>query len=116
VAENIAQNKSKAFALRIIKLYKFLCSEKQEYILSKQLLRSGTSIGANIREAENGFSKRDFTAKMSIALKEAAETAYWLELLFESEIITKEQFDSIYIDNEEMLKLLTAIVKTSKSN
>ena len=116
MAENIAQNKSKAFALRIIKLYKFLCSEKQEYILSKQLLRSGTSIGANIREAENGFSKRDFTAKMSIALKEAAETAYWLELLFESEIITKEQFDSIYIDNEEMLKLLTAIVKTSKSN
>lgn len=115
MGENVAQNKSKVFALRVIKLYKFLCSEKQEYILSKQVLRSGTSIGANIREAESGFSKKDFTAKMSIALKEAAETAYWLELLVESDYISKEQFDSIYHDNEELLKLLTAIVKSSKA-
>ncbi len=116
MSEKIAQNKSKAFALRIIRLYKFLCDEKREYIMSKQILRSGTSIGANIREAESGFSKKDFTAKMGIALKEAAETAYWLELLHESEYISKEQFDSIYHDNEELLKLLTAIVKTSRSD
>jgi four helix bundle protein len=115
MSENIAQNKSKAFALRIIKLYQFLCSEKREYILSKQILRSGTSIGANIREAESGFSKKDFTAKMSIALKEASETAYWLELLVESDYISAEQFGSIYTDNEELLKLLTAIVKSSKT-
>lgn len=82
--ESIIVDKSKAFALRIIKLYRYLCAEKQEYVLSKQLLRSGTSIGANVREAKRGQSKPDFYSKMNIALKEADEAAYWLELLHES--------------------------------
>ncbi len=106
--------KSKAFALRIIKLYKFLCSEKSEFIISKQILRSGTSIGANIREAVRGQSKADFYSKLNISLKEADETAYWLELLFESEYIDKQSFDSIYYDCEEIIRLLVSITKTQK--
>ncbi len=85
--ENAIKDKSKAFALRIIKLYRYLSEEKHEFILSKQVLRSGTSVGANIREAQRGQSKPDFYSKMSIALKEADETAYWLELLYESGFI-----------------------------
>ena len=106
--------KSKAFAVRIIKLYQHLCSHSYEFILSKQLLRSGTSIGANVRESVYAYSKKEFAAKMSIALKETNESAYWLELLYETGYLTKSQFDSIYADNEELLKLLTAIVKTSR--
>lgn len=87
--ENIIVVKSKTFALRIIKLYKYLCNEKHEYVMSKQILRSGTSIGANIREAVREQSKADFYAKLSISLKEADETAYWLELLNESDYIKK---------------------------
>lgn len=112
--DNVILVKSKSFAIRIINLYKYLCSQN-EYILSKQLLRSGTSIGANVREAVNAYSKKEFASKMSLSLKEAGETAYWLELLVETNYITQSQFDSIYADNEELVKLLTSIVKSSKT-
>lgn len=110
--ENIIADKSKAFALRIIKLYKHLVAEQKEYIISKQLLRCGTSIGANVKEAIRGQSKSDFYAKLNISLKEASETEYWLELLYESDYITKTQFESIYVDCQEIIKLLVAITKT----
>ncbi len=112
--DNIIVEKSKDFALRIIRLYKYLCDEKHEYDLSKQLIRSGTSIGANIKEAIRGQSNADFSAKMNIALKEASETEYWLELLHESDFLTDEQFESIITDCVELLKILTAILKTSR--
>lgn len=112
--ENIVVEKSKAFAVRIVRLYQYLCSDKKEFILSKQLLRSGTSIGANVKEAIRGQSKPDFISKMSVALKEASETEYWLELLYETGFMDKKQFDSIYADNQELLKILTRIVKSSK--
>ena len=111
---NIVLDKSKAFALRIIKLYKYLCDEKREYVLSKQLLRSGTSVGANVREAQRGQSKPDFYSKLNISLKEADESAYWLELLHESGIIDVKQFDSIYEDCNELIKLLVSITKTQR--
>ena len=114
--ENLISDKSKQFALRIIKLYRYLCEEKKEYTLSKQLLRSGTSIGANIREALQGQSKADFYAKLSISLKEASESEYWLELLHESGYIDDRSFESIYSDCKELLKLLTAILKTKGQN
>ena len=114
--DNVALEKSKKFALRIIKLYKHLCSEKNEYVISKQILRSGTSIGANIRESVYAQSRKDFISKMSIALKESAETEYWLELLGESEYISNDEFTSIYNDCSEIRKILVSIVKTSKSN
>ena len=112
--DNVVADKSKSFAIRIIKFYKYLCDEKKEFILSKQILRSGTSIGANIRESKNAQSKADFVNKMNIALKEADETAYWLELLWESEIIEKSQVKDLYELNTELIKLLTAIIKSSK--
>ena len=111
---NILIEKSKTLALRIIKLYKYLNENKKEYVLSKQLLRSGTSIGANIREAIRGESKPDFYHKLNIALKEADETEYWIELLYESDYITKIQFESIYRDCEEVISLLVSITKTQK--
>ena len=111
---NIVEEKSKDFAVRIVKLYKYLCSEKQEYVMSKQVLRSGTSIGANIAEAQEGQSKKDFISKMSIALSEASETAYWLELLVRTEYITQSQYENIKEDCRELIKLLTAIVKRSR--
>ena len=110
--ENPVAEKSKAFALRIIELYKYLCDEKHEFVMSKQILRSGTSIGANIREGQRGQSKADFYAKLNISLKEADETAYWLELLHESNYITEAEFNSIYADNEELIKLLVSITKS----
>lgn len=110
--ENILLNKSKLFALRIIKLYKYLKENKQEYILSKQLLRSGTSIGANTKESVFAQSKADFIAKLFIAQKECAETEYWLELLHESDYINKQEFDSIYEDCQELMRLLVATTKT----
>lgn len=110
--DNVIVDKSKAFALRIIKLYKYLQKEHKEYVLSKQILRSGTSIGANVKEAIRGQSKPDFYAKMNIALKECSETEYWLELLYESSYIDKNSFDSIYNDCKEILRILTAITKT----
>ena len=112
---NVVVIKSKAFALRIIKLYRYLCDEKREYVLSKQLLRCGTSIGANIKEAVRGQTKPDFYAKMNIALKEASESEYWLELLHESDFLTDQQFSSLYADCQELIKLLVAITKTQKS-
>ena len=110
--ENIVMNKSKAFAIRIIKLYRFLCENKNEFVLSKQILRSGTAIGANIKEAQNGQSKKDFLAKMYIAFKEANETEYWLELLHESEILEDNIFESLYSDIYEIISLLSSITKT----
>ena len=112
---NISSAKSKEFALRIIKLYKFMISEHKEYILSKQILRSGTSIGANVREATRGQSKADFYSKMNIALKECDETEYWLELLYESGYISEKAFCDIHGDCEEILKILVAITKTQKN-
>lgn len=115
VKKNLIEEKSKAFALEIIKLYKKLCDEKHEYILSKQLLRSGTSVGANIAEGENGQSRADFFSKMNISLKEAAESAYWLELLFESDYIDEEDFAKLHGDCEELVRILTAITKQQKN-
>lgn len=115
MSKNIILNKSKTFAIRIINLYKYLCDTKNEYVLSKQLLRSGTNIGANVREASVAQSKKDFIAKMNIALKEAAESEYWIELLYETEYISKSEFDSIKADCSEINKLLIAIVRTSNN-
>ncbi|MBR6829116.1 MAG: four helix bundle protein [Paludibacteraceae bacterium] len=110
----VLEEKSYAFALRIIKAFKYL-NKNNEYLLSRQLLRSGTSIGANCREATYAQSKLDFINKLSIALKEANETVYWIELLHDSEYINDESFNSIHQDALELIKLLTSIVKTSKS-
>ena len=110
--ENVVLDKSKAFAIRIVKLYQFLTSEKKEFILSKQVLKSGTSIGANVREAIRGQSKADFYSKMSIALKEASETEYWLELLHETGYIDDIPFESVYSDCNELNRLLIAITRT----
>ncbi|MDR2168943.1 MAG: four helix bundle protein [Planctomycetaceae bacterium] len=110
--DNVIVLKSKAFALRIIKLYQYLIDKKREYVLAKQILRSGTSIGANIREAIRGQSKPDFYAKLNISLKEAGETEYWLELLHESGYLNKTQFTSIYNDCQEIICILVSITKT----
>ena len=111
---NPVLEKSKAFAIRIIRLYQYLTTEKKEYILSKQILKSGTSIGANIRESIRAQSTADFQAKMQISLKEADETEYWLELLKETDYITGNAAESLLADCEELIRLIVAIVKTSK--
>lgn len=113
---NVIADKSKQLALRIIKLHKYLVNEKNEYIMSKQILRSGTSIGANIREGLRGYSSSDFYFKFNLALKEAEETLYWLELLYESHYIEKQHFDSIYNDCNEIVRLLVSITKKQKEN
>lgn len=113
---SIVFEKSKKFSLRIIGLYKYLCDEKKEFVLSKQLLRSGTSIGANIAEANCSISKKDFLAKMYIAFKESSETAYWLELLYGAEYLSKTEFESINLDCIELQKILSSITKTTKDN
>jgi four helix bundle protein len=115
-SNSIVADKSFSFAVRIVKLYKYLCNEKKEYVLSKQLLRSGTSIGANIHEGLNGQSKRDFLMKMNIALKEAGETQYWIKLLTASDILTEHESKSIHEDCVELVRMLTAIVKTTSGN
>jgi four helix bundle protein len=112
--DNAISSKSKDFAIRIIHFYQYLCEERREYVISKQILRSGTSIGANIRESKNAQSKNDFINKTNIALKEADETAYWLELLHDSNIIAENQFISLYKDIDELIRLLVAIIKTAK--
>ena len=112
--DNLILVKSKDFALRIIKLYQFLTDEKKEFILSKQVLRSGTSIGANVRESINAQSKADFVNKLNIALKEANETEYWIELLHESGYINDMQFDSLYKDIGLLIGTLIKIIKTAK--
>ena len=112
--ENAVRDKSFAFALRVVKLAKFLEARKENLYCRSQVLRSGTAIGALVREAEHAESKADFIHKMSIALKEANETLYWLDLLYHGEYIDEQSFQSIGCDSEELVKLLTAIVKTSK--
>lgn len=111
--KNIIKDKTFEFAKEIVYLYKNL-AENKEFVLSKQLLRSGTSIGANVREAEHAQSKADFIHKMSIALKKANETEYWLDLLFETKYLSVEEFQSIKNKNVEILKLLISIINTSK--
>ena len=113
--QNAAVEKSFEFAVRIVNLYKYLVREHKEYTLSKQLLRCGTSIGANIAEAQRGQSKADFAAKMSIALKEANETQYWLKLLYRTEFLSKSQYSSLNADVQELLGILTAICRTSNT-
>jgi four helix bundle protein len=113
--KNIVKEKSFDFALRIVNLYKYLCKEHQEFVLSKQLLRSGTAIGALIREAEHAESKADFIHKMAIAQKEANESEYWIELLFKSNFINKKSFHSINADLTEISKLLSSIILTMKN-
>ena len=114
--ENIVREKSKAFAVRIVRLSRYLSEGKKEFIISKQILKSGTSIGANIREASRAQSTADFISKMNIALKEADETCYWLEILYESEIITQKEFSVLYAECEELLKILVSIIKTTRNN
>ncbi|MBX7264213.1 MAG: four helix bundle protein [Chitinophagaceae bacterium] len=116
MTENIIHTKSYAFALRVIKLFKFLTTEQKEFVLSKQILRSGTSIGALVKESEHAQSKADFINKMNIALKEANESEYWLMLLKDSEYINENSFNSLHSDVSELIKLLASIVKTSKQN
>lgn len=112
----VVGNKSYAFALRIIKLYKFLRESQNEYVVCKQLLRSGTAIGALCKEAEHAQSKADFLNKMNIALKEANETEYWLMLLKDSEYIDEKSYNSIALECDELIRLLVSIVKTTKTS
>lgn len=112
--ENVIKEKSFLFAIEVVSLYKVLV-ERKEFVLSKQLLRSGTSIGANVRESEHGQSKADFIHKLSIALKEANETEYWIDLLFETKYLTQTEFENIKPNIIELLKLLTSIINTSKT-
>ena len=112
--ENIIKTKTEAYSTRIIKLYQYLQEKKHELVISKQILRSGTSIGANTAESRNAQSTPDFIHKLSIALKEADETSYWLKSLYGGEYLTRKQFDSMFDDNEEIIKLLTSIIKTMK--
>jgi len=114
--DNILVDKSFSFAVRIVNLYKYLCSDKKEFVLSKQLLRRGTSIGANISESQDAQSTNDFISKLSIALKEARESKYWIELLKETEYLTKKESDSLVNDLIELIKLLVTIIKTTKDN
>ena len=114
--ENIIVEKSFDFAVRIVNLYKHITNNKKEYILSKQLLRSGTSIGANVTEAQRGQSKADFMAKMSITLKEAYETEYWLRLLYKTEYMNKTEYESAHNDITELISLLISICKTASNN
>lgn len=109
-------DKSKVFAVRIVRLYQFLQQEKKEYVLSKQLLRSGTSIGANLAEAECAISRNDYQAKLYIALKETAETLYWLELLRNTGYLTEKQYRSMFHDADELRKLLSASTKTIRES
>jgi four helix bundle protein len=114
--ENVIKEKSFEFSIRVINLYKYLTNEKKEFILSKQIIRSGTSIGANVEEACAGQSKKDFIAKLSISLKEAKETHYWLRLLFRCEYIEEQMFNSIIKDCDEIIVILTRILQTSRKS
>ncbi len=114
--DNLVMDKAYAFALRAVKLYKYLIANQKEFILSKQLLRSGAAIGALLREAEHAQSTADFINKVNVALKEANETEYWIMLLKDSEYITPECYNSIHEDCVDLIKLLTSILKTTKQN
>ena len=113
---NTIENKSFDFAVRVVNLYKYLCNEKKEFIISKQLLRSGTSIGANVSEGEKAQSKADIYTKMTIALKDANETDYWLRLMYATEYLTEQEFESLSKDNKEIISILVAITKTTKQD
>ena len=113
--KNVLDEKCMLFAVRIVKFYQYLCTEKKEYVLSKQILRSGTSIGANLRESRNAQSTSDFIHKLNIALKEADETQYWLELLKLSDIITEEYHETLNQDLSELIAMLISSIKTLKS-
>ncbi len=115
-SNNIILDKSYLFAIRMVKLFRYLKAEHKEFVLSKQVLRSGTAIGALVRESEFAQSKADFVHKMSIALKEANETDYWIDLLYDTNFITKNMYNDIKKDIKELIKLLVSIVKTSKKN
>lgn len=110
--ENIALEKSEQYAIRIVHLYRYLCDNKKEYVLSKQILRSGTSIGANLSESEYAVSKKDFLSKVYIALKECAETLYWLRLLYHTHYLEENLYTSLYKDCEEIKRILQATTKT----
>ena len=112
--DNVIVAKSYSFALRCVNLYKYLSEEKQDYIIVKQLLLSGTSIGANVKEAIRGYTKADFKSKMSISLKEASETEYWIEILRDTKYITEQQAASMLADCTELIKMLMTIIKTSQ--
>lgn len=114
--ENIIEIKSDLYSDRIVKMYQVLTSQRNEHILSKQILRSGTSIGANVAESQSAQSDADFVSKMSIALKEVNESLYWLKKLHKGNIITENEFFSMQADNTELIKLLTSIIKTKKGN
>ena len=114
--ESIVEIKSFNFAVRIVKLYQYLCEEKKEYILSKQLLRSGTSIGANVSEAQRGQSKPDFYSKMAIALKEANETYYWIRLMHSTEYLSDKEYSSLDSDINEIISILVAICNSKEKN
>ena len=114
--ESVVMNKSYAFALRVVKLYKYLVTEKKEYVLSKQLLRSGTAIGALIKEGEHAQSKADFLNKMNVSLKEANETEYWIELLRDSEYLSTSESLSLLADIAEIIRILISIVKSTKAS
>lgn len=115
MSDNIIVDKSFQFAIRIVNLYRHITTEKKEFVLSKQLLRCGTSIGANVAEGQRAQSNADFYAKMSIALKEANETDYWLRLLYKTEYLTEKEFESIYSDIDEIIAILTSICKASQT-
>ncbi|WP_338407605.1 four helix bundle protein [uncultured Flavobacterium sp.] len=115
-SENVVQSKSYDFTLRIIKVYKYLIQEKKEFVLSKQLLRCGTSIGANIEEAIGGQSKADFFAKITISYKETRESKYWIRLLRDSDYLTIEQSDNLLKDVEELLKIIGSIQKSIRNS
>ena len=108
------RQKTLDFAVRIVSFYKYLCTDKKEFVLSKQILRSGTSIGANVRESKNAQTDPDYLSKMNIALKEADETQYWLEVLFRSELITEQEYKSLDEDLKEIIAILVSIVKKLK--
>ncbi|MGB2867979.1 MAG: four helix bundle protein [Bacteroidota bacterium] len=114
--ENVVRDKSFVFAVRIVYLFKRLSGEKREFVLSRQILKSGTSIGANVEEADNAISKRDFSGKISIAYKEAKETQYWLRLLLATGYIAQNEFDSLISDCDELCRLLFSILRTSRIN
>ena len=114
--DSVIAEKTVDFAVRIVKFYKYLCDEKKEYVLSKQILRSGTSIGANVRESKNAQSKADFISKLNIALKEADETQYWLEIMVKSDLIKENQVEALNKDLKEIIAMLVSSIKNLRGN
>ena len=115
-SDNVILDKCLKFSVRIVRLYQYLCSESKDYVISKQLLRCGTSIGANVNEAQYAISKSDFLNKMHISLKECAETLYWIELLYQMDYLSEPQYNSILTDCEELRSLLSSITKSTRES